>query len=157
MKKESNSMDTIKPESLKWFLSPWIRHWMLQHSPGLSPSAKSFVNPAMPSCHITWCHLDWLCAWCLQPRLMWRCLQREERAHFSLHSISVSQAWAGDGKGPGLLWQGGFGWVRWIQCGWWVDLAANMKTCQWQQVGRIYLQFFNAGWRSCSKFRTFPP
>lgn len=39
---------------------------MLQHSPGLSPSAKSFVNPAVPSCHITWCHLDWLCL-CMMP------------------------------------------------------------------------------------------
>lgn len=77
----------------------------------------------------------------LQPQWVWRCLQREEWAHLSLHSISVSQAWAGSGKGFGLLWQGRFGWVRWIQCGWWVDLATNMKTRQRQQVGRIYFYF----------------
>lgn len=61
---------------------------------------------------------------------------------FAFYSIVVSHTWAGRGNGFGLLLQRKFGWVRWIQCGWRVDIATNIKTCQWQQEGRIFFFFF---------------
>lgn len=61
---------------------------------------------------------------------------------FAFYSIVVSHTWAGRGNGFGLLSQRKFGWVRWIQCGWRVDIATNIKTCQWQQEGRIFFFFF---------------
>lgn len=55
---------------------------------------SALLNPLISQC------MGWVCEHdSLQPRLVWRCLQREEGAPFSLLSISGSQARAGVGEG----------------------------------------------------------
>lgn len=101
----------IKPRSLRWFLcSMNMTLNVAAQSRGLSHSQILCQCYPANSPGVALLGLG-LCAWIPQPRLMWRCLQREERAPFSLHSISVTQAWAPIWKGlDGSGWEGLGGW-----------------------------------------------